>query len=274
MLFTDERPNVGATDASQFQRMVDDGAQQGVGLTIFGMGEGLGQELFDAMSQLRGGNAFSVMQLDDVDTLMSDSWPLLLSPIAYDMHVSLTPGDATLSSGAYGFPGAGTDGTAKLDVASVFLSRRRGALLVQLGRDGDLPAAGATANLTLSYARPDGTTVDSSLALDWSALAPDATAPDATAPDPTAPDATAAYSQPETGRTVSLALLVTGLHDAADAYGTDQTAAVARAQQAVDRLQSDAEALDDDELRAETPFAQNVLRLMQDGAPQGTLYGY
>lgn len=264
LLFTDERPNVGATDASQFQRMVDDGAQQGVGLTIFGMGEGLGQELFDAMSQLRGGNAFSVMQLDDVDTLMSDSWPYMLSPIAYDMHVSLTPGDATLLSGAYGFPGAGTDGSAKLDVASVFLSRRRGALLVRLGRDGDLPAAGATANLTLSYARPDGTTVDSSLALDWSSLAPDTAAP----------DATAAYSQPETGRTVSLALLVTGLHDAADAYGTDPTAAVARAQQAVDRLQSDAEALDDDELRAETPFAQNVLRLMQEGAPQGTLYGY
>ncbi len=260
LLFTDEQPNVGATEASQFQSMIAVAAEDGIGITIFGMGQGLGQELFEAMSHLRGGNAFSVMEQDDVGELMDDSWPYLLSPIAYDMHVTVTPSNGTQLLAGYGFPGAGEDGSAGLDVASVFLSRRRGALLLELGRADELPIGQAGATIALSFTRPDGARVEQSLAVDWSSLAPD--------------ERGVAFAQPATGRTVALALAVTGLREAAEQYAPDRSGAVTIATAATERLRADAEAFDDDELRAEVTFAERVVELMTSGAEQGNLYGY
>lgn len=260
LLFSDEQPNVGATSATEFQSMVQAGADEGIGITIFGMGLGLGQHLFEAMSHLRGGNAFSIMAPEDVPALMEESWPFLLTPIAYDMEVAITPSTGTSVLRGYGFPGAGEDGSARLEVSSVFLSRKRGALLVELGRDDDSPIGQAGATLTLEYERPDGTPVSETLAVDWSSLSAD--------------ERGHAYAQPATGRTVALALAVTGMRDAAERYGSDRDAAVAIAEATATRLSADAEALDDDALRAEVDFANELLDLMRGGAPQGSLYGY
>ncbi len=260
LLFTDVQPNVGATSPSEFQAMVQAGADEGVGITVFGMGVGLGQELFEAMSHLRGGNAFSLMAADDVPALMEESWPFLLTPIAYDLRVAITPSTGTSVLAGYGFPGAEEDGSAALEVASVFLSRKRGALLVELGRADDLPIAQAGATLALEYTRPNGTPVSESLAVDWSSLSPD--------------ERGHAYAQPATGRTVALALAVTGMHDAAALYASDGEASVALARATAERLSADAEALDDDALRAEAAFAGELLALMEAGAAQGNLYGY
>src|SRR5690606_8086475 len=229
-------------------------------ITIFGRGLGLGQHLFEAMSHLRGGNAFSIMAPEDVPALMEESWPFLLTPIAYDMEVAITPSTGTSVLRGYGFPGAGEDGSARLEVSSVFLSRKRGALLVELGRDDDSPIGQAGATLTLEYERPDGTPVSETLAVDWSSLSAD--------------ERGHAYAQPATGRTVALALAVTGMRDAAERYGSDRDAAVAIAEATATRLSADAEALDDDTLRAEVDFANELLDLMRGGAPQGSLYGY
>lgn len=260
MLFTDEQPNVGETSPTSFQSMVQAGADQGVGITIFGMGLGLGQELFEAMSHLRGGNAFSLMQQDDVGELMDDSWPWMVSPIAYDMHLTVTPSSSTRVTAGYGFPGAGEDGAARLEVATVFLSRRRGALLVEVARDDELPIGQAGAILELGYTRPDGTAAAQTLTVDWSELAPD--------------ERGHAYAQPAAGRTVALALAVTGMRDAAERYGASPSAAVAVAETVAARLREDAAALDDDALREEAAFADALLELMREGAPQGDLYGY
>ncbi len=260
MLFTDEQPNVGETSPTSFQSMVQAGADQGVGITIFGMGLGLGQELFEAMSHLRGGNAFSLMQQDDVGELMDDSWPWMVSPIAYDMHLTVTPSSSTRVTAGYGFPGAGEDGAARLEVSTVFLSRRRGALLVEVARDDELPIGQAGAILELGYTRPDGTAAAQTLTVDWSELAPD--------------ERGHAYAQPAAGRTVALALAVTGMRDAAERYGASPSAAVAVAETVAARLREDAEALDDDALREEATFADALLELMRARAPQGDLYGY
>lgn len=260
MLFTDEQPNVGATHASEFQTIVQAGADQGVGITIFGMGLGLGQTLFEAMSHLRGGNAFSVMRQPEVGELMDDSWPWMVSPIAYDLHLTVTPSSSTRVTAGYGFPGAGEDGAARLEVATVFLSRRRGAILVELARHDELPIGQAGAILELGYTRPDGTAAAQTLAVDWSELEPD--------------ERGHAYAQPATGRTVALALAVTGMREAAARYATSQAEGAAIAEQVALRLREDAEALGDDALRQEADFAEALLALMRDGAPQGDLYGY
>jgi len=91
LLFTDVQPNVGATTPTQFQTIVGNGAAEGVGLTVFGMGLGLGQELLAAMSHLRGGNAFSLNEFEDVGKLIEEEWPWFVSPISHDLSLTLTP---------------------------------------------------------------------------------------------------------------------------------------------------------------------------------------
>ena len=87
MLFTDVQPNVGATEPTEFEQLAADGAEDGIGLTVMAIGVGMGQEVLNAISQVRGGNAFDLFELEDVDELMDDSWPWMISPIAYDLSV-------------------------------------------------------------------------------------------------------------------------------------------------------------------------------------------
>ncbi|OGQ24064.1 MAG: hypothetical protein A2138_11260 [Deltaproteobacteria bacterium RBG_16_71_12] len=252
MLFTDTQPNVGATEASQFEELVADGAARGVGLTVFGMGVGVGQELFAAMGNFRGGNAYGVVQPDDVARVLDDSWPFLLSPIANGLEMTLTPDAGATVSAAYGFPGGGTS----LSVASVFLSKRRGALLVEL--DGLAP--GFSAAGTLRYTVPgQAASIEEDLSV---------------AHDGVVDERGHGYQQPSVAKAVALALLVTGMRAAAERYQADQDdEAVAGMEVVAARIAEDADATDDPALEPEVALAQALLELLRAGAPQGSLYG-
>ena len=262
VLFTDAQPNVGITGGTEFESMVTDGAKEGVGITVLGLGRGLGQELVNAMSHLRGGNAFSMSKIDQVDSFMEDNWPWFVSPIAYDlsMQVAATEGFAIRDS--YGFP-EGTEEEIGLDVSTVFLSKRKGALLLRIAADESNSAAALDAfavHASLRYLTPAGEPI---------ALQLDATY------EGQALDARGHYTeQPSTARTVALALLVTGMHEAAGLYEESQSAAVERMTAARDRFAADAEALGDATLTPELELASDLLALMEAGAPQGSWYPY
>ena len=72
ILFTDVQPKVGATDAGSFRKMVEDGAREDISLTVIGAGIGMGAEIFGAMADLKGGNAFSLSTGGDVKDLMEE----------------------------------------------------------------------------------------------------------------------------------------------------------------------------------------------------------
>jgi Ca-activated chloride channel family protein len=253
MLFTDAQPNVGATGSDDFEAIARQGADDGIGLTAFAMGVGMGQDVLLGMSHLRGGNAFSLFEADDVDALMADSWPWMVSPIAYDLHVDVAPADGFTPAAAYGFP---DDGAPGLDVATVFLSRRRGAMLVELapGEGVDVDALSATA--TIAYHTPDGHAVSELVGAGYDG----------------GPYRSAWYGQPGVQRTVALALLVDGMGDAAADYATDPAAAIDR-MTAVD-ARFTADVAGDDDLAAEVELSHQLLALMVDGAQQADLYGW
>ena len=96
---------------------------------------GLGQDLFVAMSHLRGGNAFTVTDDAGAAALMQESWPWRVSPVAYDLHLAVTPSPGDSVADSYGFPGS-DPATPSLDVSTVFRSNNRGALLVRLANTG------------------------------------------------------------------------------------------------------------------------------------------
>lgn len=254
ILFTDAQPNVGAVSASEFQQIAAAGAGQGVGLTVLGLGLGLNAELLGAMSTLRGGNAFSLTAAADVEPFMDDNWPWMVSPIAYDM--SLTAESSASVGEAYGFPG--DEGETALEVATVFLSKRKGALLVRL--DDEAIAAGFTANVGLSYTEVDGT--ERSLALE--AGFDGASELDSRGHF---------YDQAAVAKTTALAILVDAMRRAAKFYGPDRGLAVELMTTAAARIAADAEALGDPALTPEVELADALLTLMENDAPQGDFYG-
>ncbi len=257
-LFTDENPNVGATSSSEFSRIVADGATAGTSLTIFGMGLGVRQDLMNEMAHLRGANAYTLAQETDVPKLITESWPWMASPLAYDLKVNLTPATGFYLTQTYGFPGT-ADKTAALDVSTVFLSRKRGALLLQLAPTTGVALTSLALSGTLDFKRPDGTPVSRSLRID--------------AAGATLDDRGMYFAQPSVAKSVALAVLVSAMKEAATIYGTDPGKAVTRMTAALSRITADNKALADATLEPEVQLAANLLGLMQMGAPQGNLYG-
>ncbi|MGD8393927.1 MAG: vWA domain-containing protein [Candidatus Eiseniibacteriota bacterium] len=259
ILMTDANPNTGATAPGAFMSIAAGLAADGIGLTVIGTGIGLDSTVMQAMLDLEGGNGFSVVAAEDVDAFLEDQWPWMVCPIAHALSLAIAPTGGFEVSGGYGFPGD----EAGLEVASVFLSKRRGALLVRLA-GGELTTLGA--EIDLDYRTPDGATHQQHLTL----AVPAGAAPDS------AGRYFAAYS---TRKATALALLVDGMRSAAEVYTAAPEAAIALMQAARDRFDSDADALlaqgqgDAADIERERALAAAMLTLMREGAPQGTLYG-
>ncbi|MFW5920546.1 MAG: vWA domain-containing protein [Polyangiales bacterium] len=259
MLFTDVRPNVGATDASEFERMTAAGAGDGIGLTLMSAGLGLDPKLAKSMSHLRGGNAFSLFDFEDVDETMEGDWPWMVSPIAYDLRIELEASSGFGVVEGYGFPTGEAEGQASMEVSTVFLSERKGALLLQLAPLGDTAMSELAVSGRLSYTTPAGEPVEQSLELQ--------------VPAESVPAEGSWFEQPGVEKTTALALLVSGMREAAELYGSDRDAAVETMRAAYERFEADAEAIDDPAIGEEVGFAGQMLELMQSGASQETFYG-
>ncbi|MBK9035658.1 MAG: VWA domain-containing protein [Myxococcales bacterium] len=255
VLFTDVQPNVGATTPSQFDRIVTDGATAGVSLTVVALGLGIGPEVLQSIADQRGGNAFGLITAADVDTFLADEDPWFAAPIANALRVGVRTAPGVGIDAPYGFPvGFAEDPTMKVE--SVFLSKRKGALLVALAGD-DL--TGLTAQLELTYLDPAGVQHGGAIPLARG--------------DATLDDRGQWFEQEATARTTALALITTAMRDAADAYATSHAEADAILRPALARFEADAAALAAPDLPVEVDLAQDLLRLIELGAPQGTLYG-
>jgi hypothetical protein len=141
-------------------------------------------------------------------------------------------------------------------VSSVFLSRRKGALLFSLAGP-DL--SGLRADMTLSYRTPAGDEVS----------VPLATAYDGEPLD----EGGRHFEQPSTARAAALALLVSGMKQAAETYAASPEEAESIMRAADERFASDAAAIDDPTLDPEAALSRSMLELIAERAPQGTLYG-
>ncbi len=260
MLFTDLQPNVGATEPTEFEEIAADGASRGVGLTVMGVGAGLRQEMMNAITHLRGGNAFSLFNDEDVDELMVDDWPFLVSPIAYGMVVDVTPSPGFHVADAYGFPSSSDEVVSSFDVSTVFLSRRKGALLLRIEPDEGTDLTGMSLTGALSYLTLEGQPVEQEITAGYFGEPLD--------------DRGHYYEQHSVGKTVALAVLVSGMKQAAELYSIDRELAIETMTGTLSRISADALALDDEAMAPEVELARDLLTLMEQGADQGDLYGY
>ena len=258
-LFTDENPNVGATGPTAFSPIVAAGASVGTSLTVFGMGLGVRQDLVNAMSSLRGANGYTLAEETDVPKLLKESWPWMASPLAYDLKVNITPARGFSLTNTYGFPVGDGKAAATLEASTVFLSQKKGALLLELAPVDNNPVTDLALAGTLSFKRPDGTAVSQPLAVSTAGVTLDARG--------------RYFAQPSVGKSVALAVLVEAMKRAATTYATNQSRAVGQMSTALARITEDNKALGDPTIDTEIKLAADLLGLMQSGAPQGNLYG-
>jgi Ca-activated chloride channel family protein len=259
ILLTDAQPNVGATSPGSFMEQVGDLERDGIGLTVIGTGIGLNPDVMEAMINLTGGNGFSISTAGQIPEFMDDNWPWMVCPTAYDLVVRPNPANGFTLGQGYGFPGA----SGELRAATMFLSRRRGALLLRL--DGG-PFEQLAADLELGYHTPEGDPINQMLNLSL---------PGGAHLD----DAGRYFEQYSPQKTTALALLVDGMHQAAELYRDQREESLHLMGTTVERFASDIEALvalmpeDRIDLERELNLAEDMLKLMREGARQGTLYG-
>jgi len=140
MLFTDERPNVGRTDAGSFMGMARAASKRGVGLTTIGVSTHFGAELAQEISSVRGGNLYFFPDVHDMKSKFADELDTMVTELAYDLNLKIEPAKGLKIVGVYGIPGSALEWRGDsiiLDVETIFLSRRKGAIYVGFARDGD-----------------------------------------------------------------------------------------------------------------------------------------
>lgn len=259
VLLTDAQPNVGATAPTQFQQIITSGADAGVGTTVFGIALGLDPAVMGAMANERGGNAFTVMGTEAVVPLMEESWPWMFCPIAYDLTLTARPAAGFAVVEAYGFPG---DQPSAEEVsrtsATVFLSRKKGGLLLELAPSpaGAIPST--SASVRVDFVDTEGNAFHDELSAQFQNEPLDSEG--------------RWFAQASVAKCTALALLVSAMHDAAEAYESDHAAAVTILQAARDRFASDATAVGDGAIDPEIAFTDALLALMSADAPQGNFY--
>jgi Ca-activated chloride channel family protein len=167
MLLTDALPNTGRTDAGSFISLTRSGAENGIGLTAFGIGLDFGQELVHDIAQTKGGAYFFLEDDAKLRTVFDRDFDYLVTPVAYDMKVSVGAQSSWLFSSAYGVPSASLkEGKLALDVPTVFLSRNKGAIVLRYAPKSSSLSGDelrAVAHLTIDFSRVDGTPIHQEL---------------------------------------------------------------------------------------------------------------
>ena len=161
MLFTDERPNVGATDKGSFMTMARDASRGGVGLTTIGVGTHFGAELATAISSVRGGNLFFFPRVADMKAKFQKDFDTLVTELAFDLNLKVKPSPGYRMVGIYGLPGdllkRTPDGGVEMTVETLFLSRERGGIFFAFAPEaGALPPQGPVASASAAYHGTDG----------------------------------------------------------------------------------------------------------------------
>ena len=172
MLFTDERPNVGATDAGSFMDLARRASKRGVGMTTVGVGVQFGAELATKISSVRGGNLFFFPDANEMVGVFTEEFDTMVTELAYDFSLVMIPGSGLRIAGVYGIPRdqlRWEDGRAiSLSIKTIFLSKRKGAIYFALAREdpGDLPREGGMPGDRLAVCDLQYTPVDGDAAVE------------------------------------------------------------------------------------------------------------
>jgi Ca-activated chloride channel homolog len=186
MLFTDEQPNVGATDAESFMGMAKAGSRDKIGMTTIGVGVQFDAVLAGKIGSVRGGNLFFVDKPETAEKLFKQELDTMVSEIAHDVKIQMTPSPGYKISGVFGVPDAMLesvgDGVVQVIVPTAFVSTQAGGVFLSLAKSdarANLPSNTSALNadtllrVSLHYLSAQG---DKTYSDDLSVMGPNLTA--------------------------------------------------------------------------------------------------
>jgi Ca-activated chloride channel family protein len=179
ILFTDEQPNTGRTDAASFMGLAQEASRHGIGLTTIGVGVQYDGALATRVSSVRGGNLFFVTSPQDARSLFHTEFRDMVVEVAHDVTLTMTPRQGYRISGVYGVPDGlmrrAKEGAVSVTVPTLFLSSKGGGIFASLATDSagaHLPPApldGDVPLMTVSVSYVDAR--DGRMAMDQVAVA-------------------------------------------------------------------------------------------------------
>lgn len=136
----------------EFSQIVQSGASQRIGMTILGVILGWDANVSEMLGKTRGGSYSYLETLEKVETVFDDDLNYLLTPVAYDLSMSINPGARFELERTFGIPGdaAGVPASS-IQVATAFTSRRRGAIFARLELVHDSEPDEGCADVSLAY---------------------------------------------------------------------------------------------------------------------------
>jgi Ca-activated chloride channel homolog len=238
-------PDVGDTSLQSFRTLVEAGAANRIGFTFIGILLGFDYSLADMLSQARGGNYYYTMSLARTETIISDEFDFMMTPLGYDMTLALEIADGFEMERVYGLPGDPGSARSEISVNTIFPSKRRGAILAKLRRADPNELPRAIAEVKLDYT-PEP-------ALGWGGPVTQELAVTSSASD----DGNPYWGSPGARKAVALVHQIEGMQRAIALQATDRDAAISELDALADHLESEATALDADEgLKAEASLVR------------------
>jgi len=250
MLFTDALPNTGRTDRFSFLGLTRAYGAEGIGLTSFGVGLDFGHELVYAISQVRGGNYFFLENAGKLRTVFDRDFDYLVTPLAYDLRITLTPMEGLRITEVYGTSAwSAENDRVTIEVPTVFLSRRRGAIVARLAglpQGSEAPSI-PLAMLSMSYLPTNlSSLVSTQVRASYDGRG-------------SLSDEAVYFSGPGIRKAVALINMILAMKEACDLYGAGQKQqAIALLVELANHLRLEARALQDSSLDPEIALVEKL----------------
>ncbi len=136
LLLTDGRANVGVTDSSQLSALVRAAADDGIGTSLFGVGEGFNEELLAAMADAAGGEYRYLATADDAAAAFAEELGDLVTLAAQNVSVEVRPAAGVAWIGVLNdHPSVAVDGGVQVQLGDAYAGTTRSCLL-RLGTPG------------------------------------------------------------------------------------------------------------------------------------------
>lgn len=129
VLITCGYPSASGTFAAQ----VNEWASERIGFSTIGILLGWDDAIANLMGQTPGGAMHYTSNLEQTAALFDEELDTMITPLAYNLDLDLELAPAFQIDKVYGLPGESiSEGSAEMDVATIFASKRKGAIVARI----------------------------------------------------------------------------------------------------------------------------------------------
>jgi len=126
LLLSDGLANVGITDGAELAAMAKVAADDGIGTTTIGFGDGFDEDLMTALADAGGGNAYFAATVDEAAGIFAQEFDDLVRVIAQNLSVEIRPtADVDVVEVLNDYPHVGVQGGVQIQLGDAYGDERR-----------------------------------------------------------------------------------------------------------------------------------------------------